>query len=203
MKKWWRHFADSWPITGGTPGSSKSRTRFMFTDPLTAATHAHSQDTKPSQWHLANTLMRGAWLPALLAAVKSWMRRLTGTRRATTLSHHPWLHPLTVAKRAAVPEWLERWEVEVCQSHVETDVKGTVHPKMELHLFVTQCKLWWHFSNPTAGLLKAMISTDGSLSQVFCRSCGVAYVFKRLDSPSWHQTAIFTLWLQWKQSVVS
>lgn len=90
----------------GEPGSSKWRTGFILIDPLTAATHAHSRNTKPSQGTLTNTLMCAAWLPALLAAVKNWIRRLAWTCRATTLSHHPWLHPLTVAKRVQTLKWL-------------------------------------------------------------------------------------------------
>lgn len=134
--------------------------------------HTHSQDTKPSQWHLANTLMRGAWLPALLAAVKSWMRRLTGTRRAMTLSHHPWLHPLTVAKTAAVPEWLRGERSRSVNPMVKQTLKGQFTQKWsftysslsvssgDIFLILRQ-DCWKQWYRPMEGLLQIL----------WCRLC--------------------------------
>lgn len=102
--------------------------------------------------------MRGAWLPALLAAVKSWMRRLAGTRRAKTLSDHPWLHPL--AKRAQVPKWLRGERSRSVNPMFKQTLKKQFTQSIELHLFTTQWKLR-HFSNCSGGSQEATISADG------------------------------------------
>lgn len=123
--------------------------------------------------------MRGAWLPALLAAVKSWMRRLAGTRRATTLSHHPWLHPLTVAKRAQVPKWLRGERSRSVNPMLKHTLKEQLTQHIQLHLFTTQWELW-HFSNCWGGSQKAMISANGSRSWS--------------DVSPWH----FRVWVMWR-----